>query len=305
MNYNRKNYHEKTCFDFCCGIISFGACESNSEILQKPEPEPGNQGNISKEEPFLRLMSFNIRNEAPEDTGAQTWEARKGPILKMWRELNPDVIGIQESQDKLAKYLMENLREYDCIREGQMIMYRRSRFHRINSGVFWLSETPDIPESAGWDTRKPRKTIWIRLQDKETGREFSFYNTHMDNKGVEARINGAKVNVARMKEEAGERGAVVIVGDMNARYENPTSAPALDVFDTWMKAARTTAPQTDDINSFNGFTTSSLLKGVSSLDHIFYRNFTPLCFKTVNKNYGVPYISDHYPICFDCKFIEK
>ena len=148
MNYNRKNYHEKTCFDFCCGIISFGACESNSEILQKPEPEPGNQGNISKEEPFLRLMSFNIRNEAPEDTGAQTWEARKGPILKMWRELNPDVIGIQESQDKLAKYLMENLREYDCIREGQMIMYRRSRFHRINSGVFWLSETPDIPESA-------------------------------------------------------------------------------------------------------------------------------------------------------------
>ena len=88
-----------------------------------------------------------------------------------------------------------------------MIMYRRSRFHRINSGVFWLSETPDIPESAGWDTRKPRKTIWIRLQDKETGREFSFYNTHMDNKGVEARINGAKVNVARMKEEAGERGA--------------------------------------------------------------------------------------------------
>lgn len=152
-------------------------------------------------------MSFNIRNEAPEDTGAQTWEARKGPILKMWRELNPDVIGIQESQDKLAKYLMENLREYDCIREGQMIMYRRSRFHRINSGVFWLSETPDIPESAGWDTRKPRKTIWIRLQDKETGREFSFYNTHMDNKGVEARINGAKVNVARMKEEAGERGA--------------------------------------------------------------------------------------------------
>lgn len=72
-----------------------------------------------------------------------------------------------------------------------------------------------------------------------------------------------------------------------------------------MKAARTTAPQTDDINSFNGFTTSSLLKGVSSLDHIFYRNFTPLCFKTVNKNYGVPYISDHYPICFDCKFIEK
>lgn len=138
MNYNRKNYHEKTCFDFCCGIISFGACESNSEILQKPEPEPGNQGNISKEEPFLRLMSFNIRNEAPEDTGAQTWEARKGPILKMWRELNPDVIGIQESQDKLAKYLMENLREYDCIREGQMIMYRRSRFHRINSGVFGL-----------------------------------------------------------------------------------------------------------------------------------------------------------------------
>ena len=71
--------------------------------------------------------------------------------------LNPDVIGIQESQDKLAKYLMENLREYDCIREGQMIMYRRSRFHRINSGVFWLSETPDIPESAGWDHANPAK----------------------------------------------------------------------------------------------------------------------------------------------------
>ena len=50
---------------FCCGIISFGACESNSEILQKPEPEPGNQGNISKEEPFLRKFKARMLDALP------------------------------------------------------------------------------------------------------------------------------------------------------------------------------------------------------------------------------------------------
>ena len=37
--------------------------------------------------------------------------------------------------------------------------------------------------------------------------------------------------------------------------------------------------------------------------HIFYRKVTPVRFRTINNDgYGVPYISDHFPILFTSEF---
>ena len=50
--------------------------------------------------------------------------------------------------------------------------------------------------------------------------------------------------------------------------------------------------KTDSANSYNGYGSSG-----SIIDYIFYRNAIINEFRTVNgSNYGVTYISDHYPI---------
>ena len=60
-----------------------------------------------------------------------------------------------------------------------------------------------------------------------------------------------------------------------------------------MRDARAEAPQSDPRGTFNDWGRQSDVV----IDHIFFRNadarsFTVLC----DKNYGAPYISDHYPV---------
>ena len=57
--------------------------------------------------------------------------------------------------------------------------------------------------------------------------------------------------------------------------------------------ARDKAPESDNRATFNGFGKEKPLW----IDHIFYRNALPVRYETLDgANYGVRYISDHYPI---------
>lgn len=246
----------------------------------------------------LKLMSYNIRYAgAKDDTGEKSWEARREASLAMIRRERPDVIGLQEPRTPQVDYLLERLDEYGHVLAGNtrdgylMILYLRSKFDLLDSGRFWLSDTPDV-RSKGWDGRCVRPTVWVRLRDKITGGEFFYFDTHLDHKGDQARMQGATLNVAQMKRLAGEQCAVFISGDMNAEKGAP-NARFLEPFESWMASAREAAPETDGKASFNGFGLTPLHR----LDHIYFRNAVPLRYQTLDgADYGVRYISDHYPI---------
>ena len=57
-------------------------------------------------------------------------------------------------------------------------------------------------------------------------------------------------------------------------------------------SARKLAPVTDTMPTFNGYGKCE----PSLIDHVFVRGFKVKEFHTLNGDYGVPYISDHYPI---------
>ena len=62
-----------------------------------------------------------------------------------------------------------------------------------------------------------------------------------------------------------------------------------------MKSGRDIAP-TGDAYSFNNFGKGTAAPS-RNLDHIFYRNTKmAVSFRTLTDNYGVKYVSDHYPI---------
>ena len=124
--------------------------------------------------PELRVMSFNIRYGTADD-GKDIWANRQELVVTVIKAFAPDLMGTQETLPFQAKYIHEQLSEYTYIgwsrdqsETGEQcgIFVRKERFEIIESGQFWLSETPDEKFSKSWDSSLPRVVTWTRLKEK-------------------------------------------------------------------------------------------------------------------------------------------
>lgn len=150
----------------------------------------------------LRVMSFNIRYGLARD-GDNEWKHRHELVIETIRNFNPDLLGTQEVLGFQAQYLDEQLPEFtysgssrDKNPDGEQcgILFRTDRFELIDSGQFWLSETPEKPFTKSWDSSLPRIAAWVRLKDRRRGgSELLFVNTHFDHRGKVARLESARL----------------------------------------------------------------------------------------------------------------
>ena len=249
----------------------------------------------------FRMLSFNIRyvNESI-DTGALHWNVRKGPALRLIRELAPDVIGFQEPRAGQVEFLVDSLPGYGHVELGRdegvrpdggehlMVMYRTDKYEMTDHGTFWMSPTPDVV-SRGWDAMCRRITVWVKLKSLSTGKELYFFDTHFDHMGKEARKQEALLLLSKMKEIAGDGFPVFVCGDFNMDSDDPSMAPLL----SWMKEAAQEAPGADRGSTFNGF---GLDTRPLKIDHVFFRDAEAVSFRIVRDDFGVKYVSDHYPV---------
>src|SRR5690606_16926645 len=89
------------------------------------------------------------------------------------------------------------------------------RFTLLESGDFWLSETPDKP-GKGWDaTCCNRIASWARFKDRKSKKTFYFFNVHFDHQGVVARRESGKLMVEQVRAIAG-RSPAILRGDLNS-----------------------------------------------------------------------------------------
>lgn len=251
----------------------------------------------------ITIMSFNIRCDTEHDK-ENRWLFRSKACIEMIRQTNPSVLGIQEGMRHQVDELVANLPEYDKVGVGRddgalegeacAVFYLRSQFTLLEEGTFWLSETPAKP-SLGWDARCRRIVTWVHLQPKDNEEPFFLFNTHLDHMGEVARIKSAELLVQSIRELTSSKSAVFITGDFNATIEDSSLTPILEIF----CEARRTAPQSDLTLSFNGWGDTERW---CNIDHIFYAHAQIWVFKTANEDYGVPYISDHYPIMADFRY---
>ncbi|MCD7970738.1 MAG: endonuclease/exonuclease/phosphatase family protein [Alistipes sp.] len=243
----------------------------------------------------IKAISYNIRYDNPRD-GENSWDNRREATLQMLATEDPDLVGMQEVLYSQFLFLEENAPQYgivgvgrdDGYRGGEMmaVMYKKERFDKTDEGHFWLSETPD-EVSLGWDGACNRMVTWLSLHDKATDRDLYFFNTHLDHIGPDARTQGS--NLVAEKIIAITGGApFILTGDFNA----DPSDPVLDGLNGSFPSARDNAPSTDRRATFNGFGKD----GGTVIDHIYYRGFEPMVFRTLDGDYGAPYISDHYPV---------
>lgn len=173
----------------------------------------------------LRVMSFNIRCMAND--GENHWDKRKETLVEEIREVNPALLGVQEAEALQMDYLTEKLLEYafigvgrdDGARGGEFsaVFYKKENFDLLDSGTFWLSETPEKAGSKGWDAACMRVVSWGKFRDKISGKTFVYANTHFDHRGETARRESAKLVLTRA-ESLSENGRLpfFISGDFNS-----------------------------------------------------------------------------------------
>jgi len=177
----------------------------------------------SKENKSINVMSFNIRYNNPAD-GENAWPNRKDIAASMIRFHGADIAGLQEALKGQIDDLTELLPEYawygvgrdDGVEAGEfmVILYRKNRFELLEKSTFWLSQTPDSV-SMGWDAACYRTVTWCKFKDITTGKIFFHFNTHFDHRGIQARIESARLLLKKVEEIAGGY-PVVITGDFNS-----------------------------------------------------------------------------------------
>lgn len=179
----------------------------------------------------VRVMSFNIRYGTADD-GPNHWDQRQEFLAETIRAFRPDLLGTQEVLAFQRDYLARQLPAYEVVgvgrddgrERGEMtaIFYLRQRFDLLEHGHFWLSETPDIAGSKGWDSALPRMVTWVKLRDRENpmARPLWLLNTHFDHQGSVARLEAARLLRRRIRPWSIE-GSVVLTGDFNAAVQSP------------------------------------------------------------------------------------
>lgn len=173
----------------------------------------------------IKVMSFNLRVEAPGHDGINDLPNRKGRILETIATEAPDLIGFQEARDETRAWLRDTLSDYvvvGCGRYGDYrgesapLAFRKDKFEMISMDTFWLSSTPKIPASTyeGSDQSDcPRIVTAVVLKPIESSELLLFINTHTDHLGSVART----LSSAQLLEYASNKGlATVITGDFNA-----------------------------------------------------------------------------------------
>ena len=260
----------------------------------------------------LKVMSFNIRYGAAKD-GENHWEKRKNLVAETIRVFDPDLLGLQECLDFQGQFLREQLPGYafhgvgreDGGEKGEFVplMYKTARFEVVDSGHYWLSETPEVPGSKSWDSSLPRMVSWVRLKDKKDpeSEPFVFANAHFDHRGQVARKESARL-MWRQHVSGRPGEAVVLTGDFNAGegtepYEalvngagqrKEDEVPLLDTY-------RVIHPERSEgeatFTKWNGNRTGNRIDWV-----LHSKAFTTLRAEINYTNQQGQYPSDHYPV---------
>lgn len=259
----------------------------------------------------VRWCTFNIRCiAAPDEKIGCSWEVRKDNVAQYVLDNNIDIVGMQEVTFKQLNDLRERLKGYDYVGVGRTdgkekgeftpVFFRADKYEPLEKGNFWLSETPDVPGSKGWDAALERVASYVKLKDKATGKIFMAINTHYDHIGVQARKESAKLIMSKIKSIVGDRPAVV-TGDFNITEDNEAYSTMVNSEFKMNDAYHMTARHTGAPYTFHDYCRISPLKA-PKIDFIFITPNVKVLQSHIERETPTKRISDHNPHWADLEF---
>lgn len=310
----------------CAFVAAALLCSCDKDTPDNPNDKDEPEKPVVESD-VLNIMSFNMRYPATEDTGDKGWDVRKQACVSLINSYKPDVIAAQELRTAQRTYLKEQLTDYAFIEipntgtasGGNIVMlYRKERFTKLESGHFFLSFTPDQASKCfNVADSQMRGTVWAKFKENGTGKEFVCMGTHLpvrtntsyDNAPyIEARVLSARLLMQQLRIKAGNDGMCFLMGDMNCSWKDASGNDSddgrqvLNLMNDWMTDARSGKNLTPaGITSFNSFGTGSNTPN-RNIDHIFFRNAEQIDFNTITKSFdNIRFASDHYPILLRVK----
>lgn len=246
----------------------------------------------------LRVMSFNVRTITGKD-GPNRWEARRDLFAETIRQLHPDVIGTQELAKEQGDDTIKRLPEYTWFGRDRFgghadehmgIFYRKDRLKLVDSGDYWLSDTPDKVASITWGNIFPRMVNWALFERLSDHKRFYLLDTHYPyrDQDEDARSRSAREMAAWIdKLPAGV--PVIVTGDFNTGPESEAhSSLTAALKDAWLTAPKHEGPE-DTFHDFTG-------KPTKRIDWILYRGVEATSVQTVTTSKDGRYPSDHFPV---------
>lgn len=278
---------------------------------------PWQDANVEKNHEELTIVSFNVRTQSNDsDVSEQKWNNRKASVYKFFNDNQYGIIATQECEYRQKADILSNASGYAAFGRGSeygedssgssgvwprqknyntdsgnYIFYRADSYQIVESGIFWLSGTPSKISKYSASNHY-RACDWVKFKSIETNQEFYVFDAHLDNSTDAVRGQQLDALWNKITEINTTNLPMVMLGDMNMT----TTGSALATF----KASGKMSFVRNDLGvcfddahkSFNGFG-----GGQSNIDHIAIHDFYKAkSFQTDITNYGVQYISDHYPI---------
>jgi endonuclease/exonuclease/phosphatase family metal-dependent hydrolase len=257
----------------------------------------------------LTVMTYNLRFAST--TPPNAWPQRRPLIREIIQDIAPDVMGTQEGVYSQLKDIATDLPEFDWIglgREGgsrgefTAVFYRKARLEPLAYDHFWLSDTPEMMNSATWGNQFRRMVTWVKFRDRATGVEFLLFNTHFDHQVQTAREKSAEL--VRQRVAAVDTNLpVILIGDFNAAagankaYEILTAGNFFT--DAWLAAPERRG---EGVGTFNDF--KAAVPNGPRIDWILTRGEVAVEraeMSTFSRDGQFP--SDHFPVAARLRFI--
>ena len=207
----------------------------------------------------------------------------------------PDSFGVQEINTFWVEHFKELLPQYayygvkrggdgeEKTSEMSGIFYLKEKFNLLDSGTFWISNTPET-ESKFDGAACYRICSYAVLENKATGFKYIHMNTHLDHVGEKARQQGMKVVRRRIsKDDKLYPGVpVILMGDFNAYPDSPFLSEIDGITDVTSHIPVT-------------FHCYGRKEAFGKIDYI-YTNMKAENVRILDDEREGVYLSDHYPI---------
>ena len=251
----------------------------------------------SQEEGTVRVLTFNVRCT---NVGVHSQKARVDSVVGAIEAIAPDSFGVQEATPEWMESLKMALPDYESVGVGRSdgvdkgefsaIFYLKDKYEALDSGTFWLSDTPDVP-SRSWTSMLNRICTWVELKDKETDLQFLHMNTHFDTS-----FTPRKKSVPLILEKAAQYDIPVIcTGDFNTMELSPLYTELLSGV---LTNAKFDAADTMSILTFNN--QLSIKRVGPVFDHILINSKVEAkVYRVVTDHFDDMLPSDHYPVYVD------
>lgn len=295
-----------------CMMLALTACGNSAEEVKENSEKTETEEKVeakhwSEYKHSMKVLSFNVFYQKVDE--------RKDNVLDLIMKYDADVLLLQEVSVEwiphLQKFMAEQGYSYygygrygSEMSEAQVkngdqfvpILWKTEKYELIDSGHFWLSDTPEQQSAAWFDGTTsdfPRCNNWVMLKEKATGIEFVATSVHTA-PGEDGRVRTKSCELIShmINEIRGDRIAV-LGGDWNMQL---TDDAFYAITDGGFFDLRGIAEEADKGGSFNAW--GEREEGNFAYgDHIFVsENMAAKTFKVVDDRYDGQHISDHNPL---------